>query len=128
MSKINCYEDGLNSLINKIKIQMHQQIRKNRFQIQEIKKNDYQIKSNLLSVALNIGNNVVNSSKLYDYSSIIESKRRSTQIPLKSNLFVSPKKEKLKKKAGFLNKQRLMNAKCEIRAWTIQNTNRTDQI
>ncbi|CAD8069637.1 unnamed protein product [Paramecium sonneborni] len=128
MFKINCYEDGLNTLITKIKLQMHQQpIRKNRFQIQEIRKNDFKIRSNLLSLASNIQNSVINSSTIKDYQKLIETKRRYTLLPLKNNLSISPQKEKLQRKASILNKQKLMKLKCEIRAWTILNTNQTDQ-
>ncbi|CAD8148172.1 unnamed protein product [Paramecium pentaurelia] len=128
MFKINCYEDGLNVLIASIKNQMHQSIRKNKFQIQDIRKNDdIEITSNLLSVRSSIRNCIGNSQTLSRYSRLKDTKRRYSLLPLKNNRFRSPLKEKAKLKSRDLIKEKLMNQNFEIRAWTIPNTNQTDQ-
>ncbi|CAD8151488.1 unnamed protein product [Paramecium pentaurelia] len=130
MSKINCYEDGLNQLIMQIKNQIHQSTRKNRFQIQEMRQNDFEIRSNLLSFRLNYRNSTANSQALNRYSKLIEIKKRYSLLPIKSSLLKSPKKsikEKLNKQSSILNREELIKLKCEIRAWTINNTNQTDQ-
>ncbi|CAD8051905.1 unnamed protein product [Paramecium primaurelia] len=129
MSKINCYEDGLNQLIMQIKNQIHQSTRKNRFQIQEMRQNDFEIRSNLLQFRLNYRNSTANSQALNRYSKQIEIKKRYSLLPIKSILLKSPKKsikEKLNKQSS-INREELIKLKCEIRAWTINNTNQTDQ-
>ncbi|CAK70797.1 unnamed protein product (macronuclear) [Paramecium tetraurelia] len=128
MLNINCYEDGLNILIASIKNQMHQTIRKNKFQISEIRKNyGAEIRSNLLSARSNMRNCIGNQSTYNCCSRLLESRRRYSLLPLKSNNFRSPQKEKAKLKTRVSNKEKLMKQKFEIRAWTIPDTNQTDQ-
>ncbi|CAD8146684.1 unnamed protein product [Paramecium octaurelia] len=128
MLNINCYEDGLNILIASIKNQMHQTIRKNKFQISEIRKNNgVEIRSNLLSARSNMRNCIENQSTYHCYSRLLEIKRRYSLLPLKNNHYRSPKKEKLKLKTRVSDKENLMKQKFEIRAWTIPDTNQTDQ-
>ncbi|CAK62580.1 unnamed protein product (macronuclear) [Paramecium tetraurelia] len=130
MSKINCYEVGLNQLIMQIRNQIHQSTRKNRFQIQEMRQNDFDLRSNLLTFRLNMRDSSENPQALTAYSRSIEIKKRYSLLPLKSILIKSAQqsqREKYKKKPKDLNREKLIKLKCEIRAWSISSTNQTDQ-
>ncbi|CAD8148179.1 unnamed protein product [Paramecium octaurelia] len=130
MSKINCYEVGLNQLIMQIRNQIHQSTRKNRFQIQEMRQNDFELRSNLLTFRLNMRDSSENPQALTAYSKSIEIKKRYSLLPLKSILIKSQhqsQREKYKKKPSTLNTEKLIKLKCEIRAWSISTTNQTDQ-
>ncbi|CAD8101542.1 unnamed protein product [Paramecium primaurelia] len=128
MSKTKSYENGIKSMITEIKNQIHQSLRQNRLQIVEVKKFDFEIKSNLLSIRSNHRKSNENQSTQSNYSREKQSKRRLTLQPLRNKISRSPKiiQESLRKDQ-IENKERLMKKKkLEIKPWTISTTNPTD--